>query len=142
MVKKSKNPKKSQKISKITFFIFIFFIFEKLFVAEEKKCFSLSFPILGGRDSTRALQSSPFQKYKNIKKYQKSLKRKFRKKSFAKKEKKCYPLSFPILGGRDSTRALQSSLFQNPEGGYPERDGEGQTNKGNPRVQFRIPQSE
>ena len=33
-------------------------------------------------------------------------------------EKKCYPLSFPILGGRDLTRALQSSPFQNP-GGVP-----------------------
>jgi hypothetical protein len=38
---------------------------------------------------------------------------------FAKKKKeKCYPLSFPILGGRDSTRALQSSLFQ-ISGGVP-----------------------
>ena len=35
-----------------------------------------------------------------------------------KKKKKCYPLSFPILGGRDSTRALQSTPFQNP-GGIP-----------------------
>ena len=33
-------------------------------------------------------------------------------------KKKCYPLSFPILGGRDSTRALQSSPFKNP-GGVP-----------------------
>ena len=33
-----------------------------------------------------------------------------------KKGKKCYPLSLPILGGRDSTRALQSSPFQNPGG--------------------------
>ena len=31
--------------------------------------------------------------------------------------KKCYPLSFPILGGHDSTRAFQSTLFQNPRGG-------------------------
>ena len=31
------------------------------------QCFPLSFPILGGRDSTRALQSSPFQKYENFK---------------------------------------------------------------------------
>ena len=30
--------------------------------------------------------------------------------------KKCYPLSFPILGGRDSTRALQSTPFQNTGG--------------------------
>jgi hypothetical protein len=47
-------------------------------------------------------------------------KKKFKKKKFAEKkeEKKCYPLSFPILGGRDSTRALQSTPFQNP-GGVP-----------------------
>ena len=31
-------------------------------------------------------------------------------------KKKCYPLSFPILGGRNLTRALQSSPFQNPGG--------------------------
>ena len=31
----------------------------------------------------------------------------------------CYSLSFPIWGGRDSTRALQSSPFQNPGGGGP-----------------------
>ena len=44
-----------------------------------------------------------------------------------KKKKKSYPLSFPILGGRNSTRALQSSPLQNPWG-YPERDiKEGQT---------------
>ena len=30
-----------------------------------------------------------------------------------KQQEKCYPLSFPILGGCDSTKALQSSLFQN-----------------------------
>ena len=39
------------------------------------------------------------------------------KKKFFKKINKCYPLSFPILGGRYSTRALQSSPFQNPGGG-------------------------
>ena len=33
-----------------------------------KKCYLLNFPILGGRNSTRALQSSLFQKYKNLKK--------------------------------------------------------------------------
>ena len=49
-------------------------------------------------------------------------------------EKKCYPLSFPILGERDSTRALQSSPFEISEG-YPERDTRTneQTN-GNPCV--------
>ena len=35
-----------------------------------------------------------------------------------KKKKKSYPLSFPILGGPDSTRAFHSSPFQNP-GGVP-----------------------
>ena len=41
-------------------------------------------------------------------------------------KKKCYPLSFPILGGSDLTRALQSSPFQiSGGGGYPERDGGG-----------------
>ena len=30
---------------------------------------------------------------------------------------KCYPLSFPILEGRNSIKALQSSPFQNPVGG-------------------------
>ena len=29
-------------------------------------------------------------------------------------QKKCFPFSFPILGGRDSTTALQSTQFQNP----------------------------
>ena len=38
------------------------------------------------------------------------------------KEKKCYPLSFPILGGRDSTRALQSTSSPESLGGTPERD--------------------
>ena len=38
---------------------------------------------------------------------------------------KCYPISFPILGVRDSTRALQSSSFQIPGGeGSPEPDGQ------------------
>ena len=46
---------KSEKISKNHFFPFFYFIFFK------KKCYSLSFPILGGRDLTRTLQSTPFQ---------------------------------------------------------------------------------
>ena len=63
MVKKknpkiSKNFKKSQKIN--------FFQQKKNFEIRrkkisEKKCCNLSFPIWGGRDSPRALQSSPFQ---------------------------------------------------------------------------------
>ena len=72
---------------------------------------------------TRALQSSPFQKFENLKKSQKIPffnKKNVREKKIA--EKNCYSLSFPVLGGRDSTRALQSSPFQNP-GGSPEPDG-------------------
>ena len=58
---------------------------------ERKKCYALSFPILGGRDSTRALQPSPFQKYENLKKSQKSLKKKekkFEEKKMAEKKEK------------------------------------------------------
>ena len=38
-----------------------------------------------------------------------------------KKKKKCYPLTFPILGERNSTRALHSARFR-IQGGSPERD--------------------
>ena len=69
MVQKSKNLKKSQKISKIHFFSQKKFFWKKF--PQKKKGYPLSFPILGGRDSTRALQSSPFQKYENLKKSQK-----------------------------------------------------------------------
>ena len=52
-----KKIRKSQKISKkIPFLSFVFFNFPK-----KKKCYTLSFSILGGRNSTRALQYSPFQ---------------------------------------------------------------------------------
>ena len=57
------------------------------------------------------------QKYKNCQKWSTNPKV---------PKKKCYSHSFPILGGRDSTRALQFTLFQNPGGGSPECD-EGQT---------------
>ena len=50
-----KNPKK------FTCFHFFFHFFCR------KKCYPLSFPILGGHDSTRALQSSPFRKYEKLK---------------------------------------------------------------------------
>ena len=63
MVKKSENPRKLQKISNFTFC-------QKKNLEEKKFCkkkmlssLTNSFPILGGNDSTRALQSSPFQKY-------------------------------------------------------------------------------
>ena len=50
------------------------------------------------------------QKIQKIQKYPKKI-----KKEIQKKREKKYPLSFPILGGRDSTRALQSSPFQKCE---------------------------
>ena len=68
---KSENPEKSQKISKIHFFCNFFSEKKKKNRAKKNRFFPLSFPILGGRDSTRALQSSPFQKYENLKKSQK-----------------------------------------------------------------------
>ena len=115
IVKNGQKFRKSRKISKNlkNSLFFLFF--------SQKKCYPISFPLLGGRDLTRALQSSPFQKYKNLKKFQKftffqnkkiNLKE---EKNPLKKEKKCYPLSFPILGGLASTRALQSSPFQKYE---------------------------
>ena len=45
-------------------------------------------------------------------------------------QKKCYPLSFPILGGRDLIIALQSSPFQNPGGvAWAWRTEDGRTNE-------------
>ena len=41
------------------------------FFSQKKKCYPLSFPALGGRNLTRALQSSPIQKYENLTKSQK-----------------------------------------------------------------------
>ena len=59
MVKKSKNPKKNNFFFKITLKKI------KILRRRKKNCrkqfYPLSFPILGGRDSTRAFQSSPFQ---------------------------------------------------------------------------------
>ena len=66
MVKNPKNLKKSQEITFNFFYIYSFFYFGT------KNCYPLIFPILGGRDLTRALQYSPFQKYKNLEKSQKS----------------------------------------------------------------------
>ena len=47
-----------------------------------------------------------------------------------KKNKKCYPLSFPIVGGQDSTRALQSTRFR-IQGGWsePDKRTNGRTNE-------------
>ena len=75
--------------------------------------------------NTRFNQSPPVQptpEKKNLKKSGKSQKITFFLKSEEEeknRQKKCCPHSLPILGGRDSTRALQSSPFQNPGGGGP-----------------------
>ena len=63
---------------------------------------------------------------KKLEKYQfffpKNMKFLMKKKNFV--PQKCYTISFPILGIRDSTRALQSSSFQISGGeGSPEPDG-------------------
>ena len=57
---KSKNLKKLLKISKNQFFSKKSETLKNIFLWQ-KKCYPLSFPILGIRDSTRALQSSPFK---------------------------------------------------------------------------------
>ena len=65
-------------------------------------------------------KSKMFKKSKNVEKCSKNQKiLKNLKKSKKKKKncpKKCYPSSFPILGGRNWTRALQSRPFKNPGG--------------------------
>ena len=57
-------------------------------------------------------KSKNFKKSRNISKNHTSLTIKIKKKIIGKK--KCYSLSFPIIGGRALTKALQSSLFHNP----------------------------
>ena len=59
-------------------------------------------------------QSSPVQPIPELRKYQKIPKIHIFSLSNS--------LSFPILGGRDLTRALQSTPFQNPGGWWSERD--------------------
>ena len=83
------------------------------------KCVVLRFLIIDYFNIAFEKNNSPFQKYENLKQSGKItffLEFFFGKKMFA--EKKNYPLSFTILGGRDLTGALQSSPFQNP-GGVP-----------------------
>ena len=60
--------------------------------------------------------SSPAQYYEKESLKTFFLRKKIKGDFFAKKteEEKCYPVSFSILGGRNLTRALQSSPFQNP----------------------------
>ena len=53
IVKNGQKIRKSPKISKIH--LFFCFVFSLKKILPEKKCYPLSFPILGGRDSTRAL---------------------------------------------------------------------------------------
>ena len=60
-------------------------------------------------------KSRKISKNQKICKKKKYIKKKNKKKKKQEKKKKCYPLSFPVLGGHDSTRALQSSLFQKYE---------------------------
>ena len=69
MVKK--NPKISKTLKK-SLFLFLFFWGGGGFPRLKKKCYPLSFSIIGGRNSTRALQSGPFQNYKI---FEKSLKK-------------------------------------------------------------------
>ena len=149
MVKKSKYSKIFQKISKIQFFK------EKMKknVAKKNAIFLVFqyyedaiWPELSSPTRFRNTEISKNHIKKSL--FFNNNKKKFRfffwrrRNNFAKKEKKkkCYPLSFPILGGRDLTRALQSSLFQ-ISGGVPWawRTDKGQRTKdGNPRVYFWI----
>ena len=65
------------------------------------------------------------KKTQNLKKCQKwskiwkNLQKNHKSKSLVLSRKRCYPLSFSISGGRNLTRALQSSPFQNPGGRVP-----------------------
>ena len=68
MVKKSENLEKAKKSPNSVFSIF----FSEFFgFAEKNICYPLNFPILGGSNLNRPLQSSPFQKYENLNKSQK-----------------------------------------------------------------------
>ena len=58
---------------------------EKKILPKNKKWYSLCFPILGGRNLTRALKASPFKKYNNLKFFLKIIKK---KKKIAEKRKK------------------------------------------------------
>ena len=93
------------------------------------KCISLHSALADGRrsDMDRPQTDNPqvYIRHKDVRpsSHQKNHLKKERKmkekKNYRKKRrKKCYPLSFSILGGRNSTRALQSNSFQNP-GGVP-----------------------
>ena len=87
---------------------------------------SSQFLILGGRDSTRALQSSPIQKYENLKKSQKFTFFDFfffLKIFFRRRKKNTILLVFQYQDD-----AIRPELFSPPrfriQGGYPECDGQ------------------
>ena len=100
----------------------------------KKKNFSkkspICFSILRLRDLTRALQFSSILRKTIWKKSWKASKITLFQKiwkfqtCFFLPKKYIYPLSFPILGGRNSTRPLHSSPFQ-ISGAYPVPDGGG-----------------
>ena len=79
-------------------------------------CLGLLFVVLGNKETKINLKiHKKKKKFKNHQKWLKNLKKFFLKKSkkitlkkSRKKfsDKKCYTFSFPILGGRDLTRAL------------------------------------
>ena len=54
-----KNPKITKNLKNSLFFKKKFLDF--FFTEKKKKCYTFSFPKLGGQDLTRALQSTPFQ---------------------------------------------------------------------------------
>ena len=108
--KKSDNLEKSQKFifSSSKMFLFLFF-----FAA--KKCYPLSFPILGGCNLTRALQSSPFLKYENFENYQKLF-------FLTKIKKRNAFLLFLQIQEISIPTELSSPAHFRIQGGSPERD--------------------
>ena len=120
MVKKSKNPDKSLKFNTKKNKIKKKIVFAKI----KKNAILLVFQYKMGAIRPELSSPAHFRNMKISKNPKNSLFSFFfvffEEKFFCqkRKEKKCYPLSFPILGGRNSTRALQSTLFQNP-GGVP-----------------------
>ena len=100
------------------------------------KCSPLSFQILGGHNSTRALQSSPFQKYINLKiSLKKSLKKK--KKNLEKQTKNAEKNAILSVFNIRRMQFHQSSQVQpvsESRGGSTSVTDKRRTNEGNPRV--------
>ena len=132
MVKKSKNPQKSQKKNKNKKNSFFFRGGGIVFC--QKKCYPLSFPILVGIDLTRAFQSSPFQKYKNLRKS--FFSSSFFKIFFSEKKKKKDPILLIFQYQEDTIRPEFSSpaRFRIQGGSTSMTDGGQRTNEGNPCV--------